>query len=165
MKGQIKVWLCAVLVGGLSCLMQCCYAQEVVAECVRYAARTDTKLYVFSFFSNCGEYSRTFKPVISQLERRFGGEVRMFRVNIDNSSNEEFVEQVGVSVVPTVIVVDENGNRLATMVGLAEASRLDTLLESLLTRYRDPVAIDNRSQQMPASIAPLRALEPILDCS
>lgn len=165
MKRQLMLWFMGVLTFGLPCWTPSCSSQEVVAECVRYSARAETKLYVFSFFSKFGEYSTLFKPVIGKVEQRFGGEVRIFRVNIDNPGNEEFVERVGVAVVPTVIVVDQEGNRLATMVGMNEATRLDITLEALLTRYRDPVAMERRNQLPPASTSLLRALEPKLDRS
>src|SRR5207245_1379657 len=63
---------------------------------------------------------------------RFGKEVRLIKANIDNPSNEEFVKTVGVTEVPTAIVVSRSGERIRTLSGASECLSLNTILNILL---------------------------------
>lgn len=90
------------------------------------------ELFVFDFYADwcasCAEVVR----IVRKAEHRFAGRVKIIRVDIDQPRNRAFVKEVGVLAVPTLIVVNREGDRLKTLVGARQGQILDIVLETLL---------------------------------
>ncbi len=106
--------------------------QENTGTRVAETERPAPELYLFDFFSPVSGDCAHFKPVLTKVERRFAGRVRVIHVDADLPQNKPFVDKLGVRDVPTLIVVNKEGDQLKTLVGSEEGNVIGILLEILL---------------------------------
>ncbi|HEY9868100.1 MAG TPA: thioredoxin family protein [Candidatus Obscuribacterales bacterium] len=90
------------------------------------------ELFVFDFYADWCASCVDVVRIVRKAEQRFAGRVKIIRVDIDEPRNRAFVKEVGVLAVPTLIVVNREGDRLKTLVGARQGQILDIVLQTLL---------------------------------
>ncbi|HEX3564114.1 MAG TPA: thioredoxin [Acidimicrobiales bacterium] len=77
----------------------------------------------------CGP-CRTVSPSLERLARQFAGQVKLVKINVDDS--QKVAGQFGVQAIPTLLVI--RGERvLSRQTGAAPEQQLKTWLEGALT--------------------------------
>lgn len=69
-------------------------------------------------------------PVVARIAHAYAGRVRVGKVNVD--ANRETMARFGVRSIPTLLLF-ENGEVVASLVGAAPQARVEALLDSHLT--------------------------------
>ena len=83
------------------------------------------KKVLIDFWATWCNPCRMMHPVLEELEKEIGDNIKIGKVNIDN--DPELASKFGVMSIPTFIVF-ENGNVLASSVGMQSKESLKKLL-------------------------------------
>ena len=85
-------------------------------------------LVVVDFFATWCAPCQMLAPAIVELEKKYGDEVELYKVNIDES--EDAAIRYGVSSVPTLIFF-KNGEEIDRQVGFADEDELSNWIEEM----------------------------------
>ena len=85
-------------------------------------------LVVVDFFATWCAPCQMFAPVLVELEKKYGDEVKFYKVNIDES--EDAAIRYGVSSVPTLIFF-KDGEEIDRQVGFADEDELSNWIEEM----------------------------------
>ena len=93
----------------------------------------DSKGAVFvDFYSTyCGP-CRTFGPLYETWAQEHGGKIRFLKVNADHVG--ELFERYQIQAVPTLMILDKQGNIIRKSVGFNEISEVETRLEKIKSK-------------------------------
>lgn len=74
------------------------------------------QLIALDFYADwCGP-CQELKPYMEEFERRYGNIIQFKEINIDNES--ELADRFGIEAIPTVIIMDSDGNVYSRTTGL-----------------------------------------------
>jgi thioredoxin-like negative regulator of GroEL len=131
------------------------HGQEQSASRPAAGRGVSPELIVLDFFSSESEECAAVKPVVAKAQRRFAGRVRVLHISVDDPQNVPFVKHVGVQEVPTLIVVNKDGDQLKKMVGAAQGDVLPILLTTLLPDSADSEAVATDAKPEQSSLPPV----------
>ncbi|HEY9868288.1 MAG TPA: thioredoxin family protein [Candidatus Obscuribacterales bacterium] len=144
----------ALLLAGCSTWLLPALGQEQRASCPAADRSVSPELIVLDFFSSESEECAALKPIVTKAQRRFVSRVKVLHINVDDPQNVPFVKHVGVRDVPTLIVVNKDGEQLKKMVGAAQGGVLPILLATLLPDSPDNEAVATDGQPEQSSLPP-----------
>jgi hypothetical protein len=74
------------------------------------------------------------KPIVDGLERELAGKADVIRLNVFSSIGRQAAAHFGVRGMPTLIVVDGQGQVMLTQLGLVRPSAVHDQIELLLAQ-------------------------------
>ena len=74
------------------------------------------------------------KPIVDGLEKDLAGKADVVRLNVLSSIGQQAAAHFGVRGMPTLIVVDGQGQVMLTQLGLVRPAAVHDQIDSLLTQ-------------------------------
>lgn len=102
------------------------------AQANSYMQQARPKLWVYDFYAQWCPNCKALSPYVAQVMAKYNGLVELVPLDIDQGESKVYVERSGIKIVPTIVVVDANGNPLQELVGLEEGQQLDKIITGLL---------------------------------
>ncbi len=87
---------------------------------------------LISFMGESSESARNMKPIIDDLKEKFDGKVIFIDVDMDDPASEKKMEEYYVSMNPTFIVLNREGQVRETFMGSAQEEMLFRSLMAFL---------------------------------
>ena len=78
------------------------------------------------------------RPSVRWLEEAYHDRVDFHYLNFDNPANAALIERYHVTAVPTVVLLDTNGNVVQKYVGYMDKETLIAIVEALLAQHANP---------------------------
>lgn len=104
-------------------------------------AQAAPALYVYDFYASWCHNCTALKPTLAMLQNKYRGTVQFIPIDIDAANNQQLVNRVGVSAVPTLVIVDRQGRPVRSFVGADQAKYLDPAIGMTLNPAPKPVAV------------------------
>jgi thiol-disulfide isomerase/thioredoxin len=76
------------------------------------------------------------KPIVDGLERKLDGKATVIRLDVTSRLGRQAAARFGVRGVPTLLVVDGNGQIALTQVGLVRPGEVQTRVDELISTGR-----------------------------
>lgn len=89
---------------------------------------------VLDFYADWCPPCRQIKPIMEELERRYGRQVEFVKLNVDDPANQPLAKQYGVNGIPAIFFLDGRGRTVNNVVGFRSAAELEGSIKKLLAQ-------------------------------
>ncbi len=72
------------------------------------------------------------EPIVNGLEKKYSGQFKVERANIDTTPGKKLARQYGIIGQPTIIMFDSSGQEVRRLIGEHTAERLQQEIERIL---------------------------------
>ena len=71
-------------------------------------------------------------PIVNGLEKKYSGQFKIERVNIDTAAGKKLARQYGIIGQPAIILFDQSGQEVRRLIGEHTAERFQQEIERIL---------------------------------
>jgi len=91
----------------------------------------------------------TLKPIVDRIEKKYQGKVIFENIEYDNPQNRGIIKKYKVSMNPTILIVNAQGQIRQQYVGSVDEEELDSVVQSFIPT---PGAKTSEPQSVPTNL-------------
>lgn len=92
---------------------------------------TKDKIILVSFFAaQCG-FCKVQDPIIEELRKNMGDKLEIYKINIDENGNKDFVKELNIDATPTLFIM-KNDKVFKKYIGLTNRNELESTIRNAL---------------------------------
>lgn len=107
------------------------------------------QLYVLNFYACGSRQYKLVKPVLEQACARFGKDIAVITVDLNEPHNQSLIKDIGMSETPTIIVVNAHGDPVSILIGKDHALSLNAVLSKKLQASKPVISARTSEFDLP----------------
>lgn len=92
----------------------------------------DGKPHLIDFNADWCAPCISMKPSLRKLKQKYGDQITFWDINTDNPSSDKLTRKYRAQVLPTIIFLDANGEKVLTLLGYQDEAQMEAAIKQVL---------------------------------